>query len=231
MPDREGVGRSVLVIDDDDQLRGALVGVLEARGYTVMEADTGRAGLDLLARDEPDMAVLDLGLPDINGVEVCRAARRFSDLPILILTIRDDEEDKVRALDAGADDYLTKPFSTAELLARTRALLRRVGTSPAQGVVVVRDLVIDLDEGTVKRDGERVALTAVEWSILSYLAERAGRVVPSKALLEHVWGVGSDRDPQLLRVHVSNLRRKIEPDRSVPTLLLTEPGVGFRLAG
>jgi two-component system KDP operon response regulator KdpE len=179
----------------------------------------------------PDLVVLDLMLPDRSGIEVCRELRSWMTAPILILSVRSNEADKIKALDEGADDYLTKPFSAGELLARIRALLRRAAalTSPPP-VIVTGELQIDIARRSVRRAGEEVSLTPTEFDILAFLARNAGLVVTQKMILEEVWGPEWVEDAQTLRVHVSNLRKKIEPKGSAPRYIITEPGVGFRLA-
>lgn len=229
MTDQEGAGISILVVDDDPQIRGALVTILATKGYEVTAAENGRSALTLAGANDPDLVVLDLGLPDMSGLKVCRDLRKFTAAPILVLTVRDSEQDKIDALDSGADDYLSKPFATGELLARMRALLRRSPRRVHERIVHSGDLAIDLEEHTVTRAGEPIRLTATEWDIIATLAERAGSVVPLKAIVRQVWGPDSETDVQLLRVHMSNLRRKIEPDTGEPHYIVTEPGVGFRL--
>lgn len=219
----------VLVIDDEEQIRRALKSVLEARHYEVDFAETAEDGIEATALRTPDIIVLDLTLPGMSGLEACRRLREWYHGPILILSVRDSDDDKIAALDLGADDYLTKPFSTGELLARIRALLRRTQGADAS-VMELRagDLFIDFAKRTVTLSGEPVRLTRIEFDVLALLARNAGRVVTSRMLLENVWGPEYVGDTQTLRVHVSHLRRKIEAPGDVPRYILTEPGVGFR---
>jgi len=221
----------VLVVDDEEQIRRALRSILSTRGYTLDMATTGGEALIKAIDSPPDLVVLDLMLPDRSGIEVCRELRTWMTAPILILSVRSNEADKITALDEGADDYLTKPFSAGELLARIRALLRRAAalTSPPP-VVRTGDLEIDIARRRVRRAGVDVALTPTEFDILAFLARNAGLVVTQRMILEQVWGPEWVEDAQTLRVHVSNLRKKIEPHSGGPRFIITEPGVGFRFA-
>lgn len=221
----------ILVIDDEEQIRRALKSVLSARNYQVELAATAEEGIALTAERTPDIIVLDLTLPGISGLDACRALREWYRGPILILSVVNADAEKIQALDLGADDYLTKPFSTGELLARIRALLRRTaGLDMSAAETSVGDLHIDFGKRAVTVAGEAVRLTRIEFDILALLARNAGRVVTSRMLLESVWGPDYVGDTQTLRVHVSHLRQKIEAPGDVPRLILTEPGVGFRLA-
>lgn len=221
----------ILVIDDEEQIRRALKSVLQARHYDVDLAATAEEGIELTAEHTPDAIILDLTLPDMSGLEACSRLREWYEGPILVLSVRSSDADKIAALDLGADDYLTKPFSTGELLARMRALLRRASPlgSPLNEIVS-GDLHIDLARRLVTLRGEPVKLTRIEFDILALLARNAGRVVTSSMLLEEVWGPEYVRDTQTLRVHVSHLRKKIETPGDVPRFVLTEPSVGFRFA-
>jgi two-component system KDP operon response regulator KdpE len=222
----------VLVVDDEVQIRRALTSVLQARHYDVEVAATAEEGLELTASRTPDIIVLDLSLPGMSGLEATRRLREWYHGPILILSVRNADDDKIAALDLGADDYLTKPFSTGELLARIRALVRRTaGADASVNEIAAGDLRIDFGKRTVTVRGELVKLTRLEFDILSLLARNAGRVVTSRMLLETVWGPEYVGDTQTLRVHVSHLRRKIEAAGDVPRYVLTEPGVGFRFGG
>ena len=222
----------ILVIDDEEQIRRALRSILQARHYTVDLAVTGAAGLEAAADRTPDLIVLDLSLPDMSGLAVCEELRAWYEGPILVLSVRDADADKIAALDLGADDYLTKPFSAGELLARIRAHLRRVsGTEVSVREIRAGDLVIDLAKRAVTVAGQPVHLTRTEFDILAELARNADRVVTSHALIDSVWGPDYISDTQTLRVHVSHLRQKIEPAGGVPRYILTEPGVGFRFSG
>lgn len=218
----------VLVIDDEEQIRRALSSVLSSHGYRVLAASDGETGTRMAVEGRPDVVVLDLTLPDIDGIALAADLRSWMSAPILVLSVRAGDDDKIAALDAGADDYLTKPFSAGELLARVRALLRRssagTGTPP---VITAGELVIDLARRRVTRAGEPVSLTKLEFDVLAYLAANPDRVLTSRSILEHVWGPEYAEDRQTLRVHVSHLRKKIEPHASVPRYILTEPGVGF----
>jgi two-component system KDP operon response regulator KdpE len=221
----------VLAVDDEEQIRRALRSILRTRGYKVTEAATGEAALVAAIDDPPDLVILDLMLPDMDGIEVCRELRTWLAAPILVLSVRSGEADKVRALDEGADDYLTKPFSAVELLARIRALLRRAATQYAPApVVTAGDLTVDIARRTVTLAGRPVTLTPTEFDILSLLARNADCVVTQKSILEAIWGPEWVEDRQTLRAHVSNLRRKIEKGPGGRRYVLTEPGVGFRFA-
>jgi two-component system KDP operon response regulator KdpE len=221
----------ILVVDDEAQIRRALTSILSTRGYKLEMASTGEEALLKAIDAPPDLVVLDLALPDRSGIEVCRELRTWMTAPILVLSVRANEADKIEALDEGADDYLTKPFSAGELLARIRALLRRAAalTSPPP-VVTSGDLEIDIARRRVRRAGEEIALTPTEFDILAYLARNAGLVVTQRMILERVWGPEWVEDAQTLRVHVSNLRKKIEPHPGGPRYIITEPGVGFRFS-
>lgn len=220
----------VLVIDDEEQIRRVLRSVLAARHYDVDLAATGEEGLQHAVDRPPDLVVLDLALPGMSGIEVCAELRGWYEGPILVLSVRDSDDDKIAALDLGADDYLTKPFSTGELLARVRALLRRTAPGAlAPSTITVGGLTVDLARRIVTVDGVEVRLTRTEFEILALLGRNADRVVTSRMLLEQVWGPEYVNDTQTLRVHVSHLRHKIEPSGGVPKYILTEPGVGFRL--
>jgi two-component system KDP operon response regulator KdpE len=221
----------ILIVDDEPNIISTVAALLRAKGYDVLTAMTGRAALEAAERDGPDLIVLDLGLPDIDGVDVCVAVRQSSGVPILVLSARGAEGDKVRALDAGADDYVTKPFGAEELLARIRAALRRVESpSPASEPIVRGSLVIDRARFRVLRDGEEVRLTPKEFELLTYLAQHPGRVLTHRTILKAIWGPHAGDQPEHLRVLVGSLRKKIEPDPSAPIYILTEPWVGYRFA-
>jgi two-component system KDP operon response regulator KdpE len=205
--------------------------LLRAQGYEVSSAMAGRAAIEATERDRPDLLVLDLGLPDVDGVEVCLRIREFSSVPILVLSARGAEGDKVRALDAGADDYVTKPFGTEELVARIRAALRRSDAPPPPSEPLVRgNLVIDRERFRVLRDGEEVRLTPKEFELLTFLAQHQGRVLTHRTILKAIWGSQAGDQPEHLRVLVGALRKKIEPNPSTPRYILTEPWVGYRFA-
>lgn len=221
----------ILIVDDEPNIIGTVAPLLRARGYEVISAMTGRAALDSVERDKPDLIVLDLGLPDINGVEVSRQIRQTQSIPILVLSARGAEGDKVKALDAGADDYVTKPFGTEELLARIRAALRRLEGQPPMSEPIVRGgLVIDRQRFRVLRDGDEVRLTPKEFELLMFLAQHPGRVLTHRTILKAVWGAHVVDQPEHLRVLVGSLRKKIEPNPSTPKYILTEPWVGYRFA-
>jgi two-component system KDP operon response regulator KdpE len=222
----------VLVVDDDAALARALAINLRARGYAVEIATTGTEALDGLARSRPDVVVLDLGLPDLDGIEVLHGIRGWNAVPVVVLSARTTSDEKVEALDAGADDYVTKPFEMNELLARIRAAARRGATaasaeSPAG--VETSSFRVDLAAGVVTRDGVQVRLTPTEYHLLEVLVRNAGRLVPHQQLLREVWGPGYEKESHYLRVYVAQLRRKLEPDPNAPKHLVTEPGLGYRL--
>jgi two-component system, OmpR family, KDP operon response regulator KdpE len=221
-----------LVVDDEPQIRRALSTNLRARGYEVDLAASGEEALPLVAERHPDVVVLDLGLPGMDGLEVVQALRAWSRVPIVVLSVREAERDKVSALDAGADDYVTKPFGMSELLARLRAAMRRSAPADDEPVVDTDDFAVDLASKQVVRhlvDGDEVVhLTPTEWQLLELLARRRGRLVTQDELLREVWGPGNERKSDHLRVHMAAIRRKVEPDPSQPRWLLTEPGMGYR---
>ncbi len=221
----------ILIVDDEPNIIGTVAPLLRARGYDVTAAINGVAALQAVEHDSPDLIVLDLGLPDIDGVEVCRRVRDTMSVPILVLSARGAEGDKVRALDAGADDYVTKPFGAEELLARIRAALRRSESVPAASGSIVRgDLVIDRERFRVLRDGDEVRLTPKEFDLLLFLAQHPGRVLTHRAILKAIWGANSAYQPEHLRVLIGSLRKKIEPNPAAPRYILTEPWVGYRFA-
>jgi len=221
---------SVLVIDDETALLRALRINLRARDYTVHTATDGTTGLAVMARDHPDIVIVDLGLPDMDGADVIAGIRGWSTAPIIVLSARGEEAQKVHALDAGADDYVTKPFGMNELLARLRAATRRIGPTTDEPVVDTGDFVIDLASKRVAlRSGEPVRVTPTEWQLLEVLARHRGRLVTSRQLLQQVWGPAYETETHYLRVYMAQLRRKLEPDPARPRHLLTEPGMGYRL--
>jgi two-component system, OmpR family, KDP operon response regulator KdpE len=221
-------GPRVLVVDDEPQILRALETTLRGAGYAVETAATGEEALTKAAAHPPEAVVLDLVLPDRNGVEVCRELRTWSQMPILLLSVVTDEHDKVEALDAGADDYVTKPFGVEELLARLRAALRRVGPA-AEPMIEIGGLHIDLEKRLVTRDGEPVQLTPHEFGLLRLLAQNEGKLLTHRMILREVWGPAYQTEFHYVHVFVSQLRRKIEDDPARPRYLLTEPGVGYRL--
>lgn len=222
------LGLKVLVVDDEIAIQRFLRVALNGQGFIVSEAITGQAALQSITINRPDLVILDLGLPDMDGIEVTRRMREWSKVPIIILSVREQEDDKIAALDAGADDYLTKPFGMGELLARIRTVMRRQSNGNSEPVFSVGVLVVDLANRLVKIKEEEVQLTPTEYDILRLLVNNAGKVLTNHQLLKLVWGEGYD-DLHILRVNVSNLRHKLEPDPSRPTYIHTEPGVGYRL--
>jgi two-component system KDP operon response regulator KdpE len=218
----------VLVVDDEPQIRRALAINLRARGYDVDLAEDGRTALELAARSHPDVVVLDLGLPELDGVEVIKGLRGWSRVPIVVLSVRDAEGDKVAALDAGADDYVTKPFGMDELLARLRAALRRAAPAEEEATVETPDFAIDLAAKRVVRDGAEVRLTPTEWHLVEVLVRNRGRLVTQRQLLQEVWGPEYGEETNYLRVYMAQVRRKLEPEPSQPRYFITEPGMGYR---
>jgi len=222
----------ILLVDDELSIQRAMAPLLRSRGYSVTLAGTGREALDLFARERPDLVILDLGLPDINGIEVCRQVRELADTPILILSARGAEKDKVAALDQGADDYMTKPFGPEELMARVRATLRRsLGRETVlHGQLSRGGLMIDFDRHRVQRGDDEIRLTPKEFELLTLLVTHAGRVLTHRSILKSIWGSPARDQPEHLRVLMGQLRKKIEPDPARPRYLLTEPWVGYRFA-
>ena len=223
----------ILVIDDEPQILRAIWTILTEKQFRVTTARRGEEGLTLAATSQPDLIILDLGLPDMDGVEVCTRLREWTQIPIIILSVRDSERDKVAALDMGADDYLTKPFGIEELLARVRVALRhsasRNTTQAAQSKVVkAGPITIDLAWHSVKRNEEEVKLTATEYKLLAYLAGNHGRVLTHQSILSHVWGEADADHTEYLRVYMRQLRKKLEEDPERPQYILTEPGIGYR---
>lgn len=219
----------ILVIDDELAIRRFLHTVLSNEEFSLHEAEDGHAGLAAAAAFRPDVILLDLGLPDLDGIEVIRRIREWSPVPIIVLSVRDREDDKVAALDCGADDYLTKPFGVGELLARIRAALRRSLQEVQEPLFTSSDLMVDLGARRVTVSGAEVALTPTEYDILRLLVSHAGKVLTHGQILKQVWGIAYLEQPHVLRVNISNLRRKIERDPSRPQHIITEPGVGYRL--
>ena len=221
----------VLVIDDEEEIRRALKSILTLRKFDVALAADGSQGLDAAIDRAPDVVILDLSLPDMDGLDVCRELRNWLKSPILVLSVRGEDSDKITALDLGADDYLTKPFSAGEMLARIRALLRRAGHGePESPLIVAGEISIDVATRTVAVRGQEVVLTRTEFDILRFLAEHVDTIVTSSMLLQTVWGPWYVGDTQTLRAHISHLRKKIESNPALPKHIITEPGVGFRLS-
>jgi two-component system KDP operon response regulator KdpE len=218
----------VLVADDERPIRRFLNASLSGQ-YTVLEAATGEETLAVTVSGRPDVIILDLGLPDLDGVEVTRRLREWTQIPIIVISVRDREEDKIAALDAGADDYLTKPFGAGELMARLRVVLRRAAAPDSEPIFHIDRLTVDLIRHDVTIDGQTTSLTPTEYDILRILIQNAGKVLTHQQLIHLVWGNNFEADAHLLRVNISNLRRKIEADPSRPRTIMTEPGIGYRL--
>jgi two-component system KDP operon response regulator KdpE len=222
-------GSQILVIDDEAPIRRLLRIGLEANGYGVHEAASGQEGVIKVAHVHPDVIILDMGLPDLGGIEVLEQLREWTTTPVIILSVRDADRDKVGALDAGADDYLTKPFSMDELLARLRVALRRLRPQPDVPVFTAGHLRVDFDRRLVTVHGEPVKLTPTEYALLRLMCQHAGKVLTHKQILRAVWGADYVDETHYLRVYFAQLRRKLEDDPSLPKLIVTEPGVGYRL--
>lgn len=219
----------VLIVDDEIEIRRFLRVSLNAHGHTVFEANCGQDALRMSVDNRPDLMILDLGLPDMDGMAVTSQVREWSHMPIIILSVRNQEKDKIEALDAGADDYLTKPFGVGELLARIRVVMRRMVTPEGDSVHRVGELEVDIAKHRVLVAGREVALTPTEFDLLKTLAQNAGRVLTHRQLIHQVWGSAYEEEDRLLRVNIANLRKKIEIDPSCPKYLITELGVGYRL--
>ncbi len=219
----------VLVVDDERAIRRFLNVSLNAHGYVVFDASTGEEALNAAMTHRPDLIILDLGLPDMEGTEVTRRLRQWTQVPIIILSVREQEADKIAALDAGADDYLTKPFGIGELMARMRVTLRRTAQPVFSSIFQVDALTIDLGRRRVTVEENEISLTPTEYNILRTLAQNAGKVMTHRQLLRQVWGANYESEMHILRVNISNLRRKIETNPNRPNYILTEPGVGYRL--
>ena len=222
-------GQRVLVVDDENAIRRYLHTALTAQGFAVYEAINGQETLNAVVENRPDVIILDLGLPDFDGIEVTRRLREWSNTPIIILSVREAEQDKIAALDAGADDYLTKPFGTGELMARMRVVMRRLAVKSDEPILQVDALKMDLSRRIVTVNENQISLTPTEYEILRMLLQNAGKVITHRQLLRQVWGTAYDSEMHMLRVNISNLRHKIEPDPTRPHYLLTEPGVGYRI--
>jgi two-component system, OmpR family, KDP operon response regulator KdpE len=220
---------SVLVIDDEAQIRRLLRVTLEKLGYAVHEAATGEEGIQLVLARKPDVVLLDLGLPDRDGAEVLAGLRGWSSVPVIILSVRNAEEDIVRLLDAGADDYMTKPFNTGELIARMKVAIRHHAPQEAQQLFVSGRLTVDLLDRVVRVGGETVKLTPTEYGLVRLFVQHAGRIITHRQILHEVWGPNADQETNYLRVYITGLRKKIEENPQMPELIVTEPGVGYRL--
>jgi two-component system, OmpR family, KDP operon response regulator KdpE len=219
----------VLIIDDEEQIRKLLTFTLQSNGYAPITAEHGADGVQRAAMDRPELIILDLGLPDLDGKEVLQRIREWSRTPIMILSVRNSEEEIVACLDAGADDYLVKPFRTHEFLARVRAALRHVPATSEETVFTAGDLTVDLTTRTVLKGGEKLKLTATEYALLALFVRHAGRVLTHRFILENVWGPAQAEETQYTRVYVGALRKKIEDDPSQPALIVTESRIGYRL--
>ncbi len=225
----ETKGARILIVDDETQIRRLLKVALAGHGYEVEEVAAGQEGLNRAALFRPDLVILDLGLPDVGGIEVVRRLREWSKVPVIILSVKEQEEDKVSALDAGADDYVTKPFGMGELLARIRAALRHAAGPGEEPVLEFDDLVVDMAHRHVNVGGTDVRLTPTEYDLVKTFALNAGKVLTHKYLLRTIWGPAYENDTHYLRVYIGQLRRKLESDPSRPRHIITEPGVGYRL--
>ena len=218
----------ILIVDDEPQIRRLLTVTLEANGYRVLSAVNGQEGMVLAAQHKPALVILDIGLPDSSGQAVLQRLREWSTAPVIVLSVRDDEKGKVAALDAGADDYVTKPFNTDELLARVRVALRRSAAKEETAVVQVKNLVIDFSARRVTVNGKEVKLSKIEYDLLRLLARHAGKVLTHRQILREVWGPGHEENTHYLRVYIAHLREKIEAQPESPEMVLTELGVGYR---
>jgi len=222
-------GPQVLIVDDELQIRRFLRVSLEANGYSVHETDAGHDAIVKMAQLRPDLVILDMGLPDMDGLEVLRRIREWTKTPVIILSVRDNDRDKIAALDAGADDYLTKPFSTEELLARMRVAQRHAQPQEQEAIFTAGNVQVDFARRLVTRNGEPVKLTPTEYALLRLLIQHAGRVLTHRQILKEVWGPEYVEELHYLRVYFAQLRQKLEDDPTLPKLILTEPGVGYRL--
>lgn len=219
----------ILVVEDEPEIRRFLRAALKIHQHQMIETDRGKTAIKMIRDQEPDLVILDLGLPDMDGVDVTRQVREWSQVPIIILSVRNLEADKIEALNAGADDYLTKPFGVGELLARIQVVMRRVGNTGTRPVYTVGELTVDCNQRTVTISGGEIDLTPTEFDIISILIQNAGKVVTQRQLIQKVWGAGYADEGRLLRVNISNLRKKIEPNPTQPIYIQTELGVGYRL--
>jgi two-component system, OmpR family, KDP operon response regulator KdpE len=222
-------GQKILIIDDEMQIRRALRLSLEAHGYEVVDAITAHEGITLVASVRPDLVILDLGLPDMDGLDAIKKIREWSQIPVIVLTVKNSEQDKIDLLDAGANDYVTKPFGMGELLARMRAVLRLSLPEASDGIVQTGDLAIDFSKRIVMKRNKEIKMTPTEYSLLSYVARNMGKVITHNQIIKELWGPNATPDSSYLRVYVLQLRRKIEDDPSNPRYLITEPGIGYRL--
>jgi two-component system, OmpR family, KDP operon response regulator KdpE len=224
----EGLYR-ILVVDDEPEIRRFLRASLKLHQYEVIEADTGQKALSQVVDQRPDLMILDLGLPDMDGIKITQQVREWSSMPIIILSVRDRESDKINALDAGADDYLTKPFGVGELMARIRVVMRRTNTSSEDPIFHVGELRVDMPRHQVTLAEKEIMLTPTEFDLLRVLIQNAGKVITHRQIIHTVWGTAYEDEARLLRVNISNIRRKIEPNPNQPYYILTELGVGYRM--
>jgi len=224
-------GARILIIDDEPQIRKLLSVSLRAHGFVIEEAATGQEGINRTAIFKPDLLIVDLGLPDMDGKAIIHEIRQWSHAPVIVLTARDQEQEKIEALDAGADDYVTKPFSMGELMARMRVCLRRMAAGENEPVLICGDLKVDLVQRRVTVEGQEIKLTPTEYEIVKLLAQHAGRVLTHKQLLKAVWGTAYDVDTHYIRVYIGQIRRKIEKNPAQPKYIITESGIGYRLMG
>lgn len=219
----------ILIVDDEEAIRRFLHASLVANQHTVFEADNGAGAIKILEKNRPDLLILDLGLPDADGLDIIREVREWNNIPIIILSVRNREEDKITALDAGSDDYLTKPFGVGELLARIRGVMRRTAGEKLGGVLTIGPLTMDLDRHDVTLNGQILPLTPTEFDLLKALMQNPGKVLTHHHIIDRVWGTHMGEEARLLRVNISNLRHKLEPDPNRPKFILTELGVGYRM--
>jgi two-component system KDP operon response regulator KdpE len=219
----------ILIVDDESSIRRTLKSGLEAQSFTTAEANNGTEGIQKVSEFHPHLVILDLGLPDMNGLEFLKQIRKWTQVPVIVLTVSDDEKTKVQLLESGADDYLTKPFGFAELLARIRVSLRHAGMIEATPTFQSDDLEVDLNQQVVKVSGEVVRLTRTEFELLSLLVRDQGKVVPQKQLLKQIWGAATEDQSHYLRIYINQLRKKIEKSPGEPVHIITEPGVGYRI--
>ncbi len=225
------IAATILAVDDEPQIRRVLRTTLSAQGYTILEAKSGEEALETVRRERVDLVLLDVNLPGISGLETCREIRASSDVPIIMLTVRNAEADKVQALDAGADDYVVKPFGSDELMARIRAALRRTSPSETLPTFETPDLKIDFSKRIVVVRGNNVRLTPKEFELLRHLVANQGKAIPHRRLLQAVWGPDYGEETEYLRVFINQLRKKVEPDPSAPRYIITEPWLGYRFEG
>ncbi len=224
-------GARILIIDDEPQIRKLLSVSLRAHGFVTEEVATGQEGINRTAVFKPDLLIVDLGLPDMDGKAIIHEIRQWSNAPVIVLTARDQEQEKIEALDAGADDYVTKPFSMGELMARMRVCLRRMAAGESEPVLICGELKVDLVQRRVTVEGQEIKLTPTEYEIVKLLAQHAGRVLTHKQLLKAVWGTAYDGDTHYIRVYIGQIRRKIEKNPAQPKYIITESGIGYRLMG